>query len=45
MELNTHLLLFTSVLFVKNMKGYHSSEVIIYLIEDSGVTSLLKKIY
>lgn len=45
MELNTHLLLFTSVLLVKNMKGYHSSEVIIYLIGDSGVTFSFKKIY
>lgn len=36
-ELNTHLLLFAFDLFVKKMKGYYSSKIIVYLIGDSGV--------
>lgn len=38
MELNTHLLLFASDLFLKKIKGYHSSKTMVCLIGVSGVT-------
>lgn len=40
MELNTYLLLFSSGYFVKKMKGYSSSKIIVNLIAHSDVIRL-----
>lgn len=40
MELNTYLLLFSSHLFVKKMKGYRSFKIIVNLIGHSSVIRL-----